>query len=213
MSIKACPGQGSFCQSLESRAPFDLERPIEQRYCYSDQANIGIFQEMDSCLEMIQWSPWATIPHRQSIAVLIEMVRCQRPDKGPTGSYAGAPNKNHSGRSVAKLPNGHKSDDIDHSNHAEPETSNDQQKFLATQEFLLPKAQLWSTIFAATWCHQITILWEILPTGHLQAAPKASYSLCASSSVREQCARRVVSPVKKRLSRGQTSAKIPNSRF
>ena len=54
MPIKACPGQGSFCQSLESRAPFDLERPIEQRYCYSDQANIGIFQEMDSCLEMIQ---------------------------------------------------------------------------------------------------------------------------------------------------------------
>lgn len=76
------------------------------------------------------------------MAVLIEMVRCQRPDKGPTGSYVGAPNKNHSGRSVAKLPNGHKSDDIDHSNHAEPETSNDQQKFLATQEFLLPKAQL-----------------------------------------------------------------------
>ena len=70
------------------------------------------------------------------------MVRCQRPDKGPKGSYAGAPNKNHSGRSVAKLPNGHKSDDIDHSNHAEPETSNDQQKFLVTQEFLLPKAQL-----------------------------------------------------------------------
>ena len=76
------------------------------------------------------------------------MVRCQRPDKRPKGSYAGAPNKNHSGRSVAKLPNGHKSDDIDHSNHAEPETSNDQQKFLATQEFLLPKAQLLSTIFA-----------------------------------------------------------------
>ena len=154
MPIKACPGQGSFCQSLESRAPFDLERSIEQRYCYSVQANIGIFQEMDSCLEMIQWSPWVTIPHRQSIAVLIEMVRCQRPDKGPTGSYAGAPNKNHSGGSVAKLPNGHKSDDIDHSNHAEPETSNDQQKFLATQEFLLPKAQLWSTIFAPIGCHK-----------------------------------------------------------
>ena len=54
LPIKQCPGQGSFCQSLESRAPFDLERPIEQRYCYSDQANIGIFQEMGSCLEMIQ---------------------------------------------------------------------------------------------------------------------------------------------------------------
>ena len=70
------------------------------------------------------------------------MVRCQRPDKGPKGSYAGAPNKNHSGRNVAKLPNDHKSDDIDRWNHAEPETSNDQQKFLEIQEFLLPKAQL-----------------------------------------------------------------------
>ncbi len=70
------------------------------------------------------------------------MVRCQRPDKGPKGSYAGAPNKNHSGRSVAKPPNGHKSDDIDHSSHTELETNNDQQKFLTTQEFLLPKSQL-----------------------------------------------------------------------
>ena len=69
------------------------------------------------------------------------MVRCQRPDKGPKGSYAGVPNKTHSGRSVAKLPNDHKSDDIDRWNHAEPETSNDQQKFLEIQEFLLPKAQ------------------------------------------------------------------------
>ena len=91
---------------------------------------------------MIQWSPWVTIPHRQSIAVLIEKVRCQRPDKGPKGSYAGVPNKNHSGRSVAKLPNDHKSDDIGRWNHAELETSNDQQKFLETQGFLLPKAQL-----------------------------------------------------------------------
>ena len=141
------------------------------------------------------------------------MVRCQRPDKGPKGSYVGAPNKNHSGKSVAKLPNGHKSDDIDHSNHAEPETSNDQQKFLPTQEFLLPKAQLQSTIFAPIKCRQITILWGILSTGYLQVASKASYSLCASGSVRELSARRVVSVVKKRLSRGKTSAKIPNSRF
>ena len=111
---------------------------------------------------MIQWSPSLTIPHRQSIAVLIEMVRCQHPDKEPKGSYAGAPNKNHSGRSVAKLPNGHKSDDIDHWNHAEPETNNDQRKILATQEFLQPEAQLWSTIFASAGCYQTTILWEIL---------------------------------------------------
>ena len=92
------------------------------------------------------------------------MVRCQHPDKGPKGSYAGAPNKNHSGRSVAKLPNGHKSDDIDHCNRAEPETSNDQRKILATQEFLQPEAQLWSTIFASAGCHQTTILWAILLT-------------------------------------------------
>ena len=113
------------------------------------------------------------------------MVRCQRPDKGQEGSYAGGPNKNHSGRSVAKLPNGHKSDDIDHSNHAEPETSNDQQQFLATQECLLPKAQLQSTIFAPIRCHQITILWEIPSTCYPQAASKASYRLCVSGSVRE----------------------------
>ena len=141
------------------------------------------------------------------------MVRCQRPDKGPTGSYAGAPNKNHSGRSVAKLPNGHKSDDIDHSNHAEPETSNDQQQFLATQECLLPKAQLQSTIFAPIKCHQITILWEILSNGYPQAASEASYNLCTAGSSREQSATLMVSVVKKRLSRDQKSAKIPNSRF
>ena len=198
--IKACAGQGSFYQSLESRAPYDRERPIEQRYCYSDQANIGIFQEMGSWLEMIQWSPWLTIPHRQSIAVLIEMVRCQHPDKGPKGSYAGAPNKNHSGRSVAKLPNGHKSDDIDHWNRAEPETSNDQRKILATQEFLQPEAQLWSTIFASAGCHQRTLLWAILLTCYWQAA-------CRETE------RWVVSIMKERLFQGSTGTEIQNFRF
>ena len=75
---------------------------------------------------MIEWSPLLTIPRRPSISVLIEMVRCQRPDKGPKGSYEGAPNKNYTGRSVAKLPNDHKADNINHWSYAEPETNNDQ---------------------------------------------------------------------------------------
>jgi hypothetical protein len=111
------------------------------------------------------------------------MVRCQRPDKGPKGSYADAPNKNYSGRSIAKLPNDHKSDDIDLCKNAESETNNDQQKILASQEFLQPKAQLWSYICSSIGCHQITVLFKILLTRYQQAAAETSFSHCASCSV------------------------------
>ena len=119
--------QGSFFQSLGFRVSFDLEQPIGQRYCCSDQASIHIGESMGSCLGMIQVSPRWVKPLHPTTDVLIEGIHCQLLGREAKDSCEDVPNLNHSGTDVATPPNDHRCGEVVPCNHAKQEANSDRQ--------------------------------------------------------------------------------------